>query len=454
MEEDASLEPYPGYWDDLVAAQGPFAPPDPVDDVVGIATLLAVHTAEQYRSVARLRRDARRAARGDSRAEEMVDRSVRLELAAALRVTEYAAGDLLARATALVDRYPQALAALERAGISDQHARFLVDLLDQAGPVAASRLIEEAVELAESLPAGSFRRRLRARIADLSVETLPERHARALADRRVWVESASDGMAYLTAYLPAVEAHAAFDRLTRMGKTMVGRGSADGSPTAQAPDERTLDQVRADIFGDLLIDGACDGHPQATRGIRAMVVVTVPALSLLDDARAATDPAVAAGVGPIPISRARELAGDAGGWMRVLTHPETGVVLSVGRTRYDPPPELRRLVRWRAERCMAPGCSMPSARCEIDHTIAWSDGGDTALGNLAPLCTGHHTVKHHGGWRVAHVAGSGGVLEWTSPYGRRYLVEPERRMPVFTAAASPGRTPEHERLEREQPAPF
>ncbi len=116
--------------------------------------------------------------------------------------------------------------------------------------------------------------------------------------------------------------------------------------------------------------------------------------------------------------------------MRVLTHPETGA----GRTRYRPPASLRRLLRWRATRCMAPGCGIPADRCDLDHTIAWEHGGHTAADNLAPLCRGHHSVKHHGGWRVAHVADHPGALAWTSPSGRRYIVEPERRIPVFRPA--------------------
>ena len=43
-------------------------------------------------------------------------------------------------------------------------------------------------------------------------------------------------------------------------------------------------------------------------------------------------------------------------------------------------------------------------------------------------------VKHHGGWRLRQVPGSGGAVEWTSPTGRRYVVDPERRVPVFTVA--------------------
>jgi hypothetical protein len=51
--------------------------------------------------------------------------------------------------------------------------------------------------------------------------------------------------------------------------------------TAADGDERTLEQG-AQTFGDLLIDGTCTAHPDAARGIRATVVVTVPALALLD----------------------------------------------------------------------------------------------------------------------------------------------------------------------------
>lgn len=80
-----------------------------------------------------------------------------------------------------------------------------------------------------------------------------------------------------------------------------------------------------------------------------------------------------------------------------------------------------------------------AARLFSFNGVAWEDGGITALENLAPICKGHHTVKHHGGWLVSQVAGSGGALEWISPTGRRYRVEPERRTPVFESAQDTGR---------------
>ena len=110
------------------------------------------------------------------------------------------------------------------------------------------------------------------------------------------------------------------------------------------------------------------------------------------------------------------------------------MVLSVGRTQYSPPASLKRLVKWRADRCMAPDAGCRHRRCEVDHTIAWEHGGDTALENLAPLCKGHHKVKHHGGWHLKQIPDSGGAVEWTSPPGRSYVVKPERRVPVFTVS--------------------
>jgi hypothetical protein len=198
------------------------------------------------------------------------------------------------------------------------------------------------------------------------------------------------------------------------------------------------------VFADLLIDGVTDTHPERAQGIRASVVVTVPALALLDQPDADTSSTgvpVVEGVGPIPIDRAKELCGGADGWMRVLTHPETGMVLSVGRDHYRPPAALRKLIKWRADRCMAPGCGIPASRCEIDHQIDWHHGGHTCLENNCPFCTGHHTVKHHGGWTVTQIPDSGAAIEWTSPTGRRYIVHPERRIPTFRTTPTPDTEP-------------
>ncbi len=402
--------------------------PDALDLVVEADAMLAVISAQRYVRVDALQREARAEAAAHGLVlTEVLERSVRLELAAALSLTEASAGALMSQADALVNRYPEVLDSLGSARMSQRHAVELIEAADTVEPELRPLILPRAIMLAEHNALGTFRRGLRTLVDSVRETTLPQRHTEALASRRVIVTPADDGMAWLMAFVPAVEAHAIHGRLTAMAKVLA----------AQEEDSRTLDQLRADVFGDILVDGVVDTLPAPARGIRATVVVTVPVLALLEGHGTAT----VSGVGPIPIDRARDLCGGSDGWMRVLTHPETGAVVSVGRERYRPPPELRRLVRWRADRCMAPGCSIPAERCEIDHTVAWVHGGTTSLENLAPLCKGHHTVKHHGRWKVEQVAGSGGALAWTSPAGRRYRVEPERRLPVFVPTASAGAPP-------------
>ncbi|MFE7843915.1 DUF222 domain-containing protein [Microbacterium sp. NPDC057407] len=412
----------------LTIGDDPVPIPDALDLVVEASHVLAIIAAQRLERVHAMRREAL-ADMPDRGLQEVVERGIRLELAAALRITEQASGDMLALAEALVERYPSVLESLSRARVTEKHAQILVRVLDEVDPHLRDRVVDDALPLAEAQPVGTFARRLRRIVDDARASTLTERFERALTSRRVVVEHVDDGMAWLHALVPAVEAHAIHARVTAIAKTIA----------ASPHENRTLDQVRADVLSDLLIDGTTTVHPAAARGIRATVAVTVPVLALLatddiDREDQGLAPATVEGIGPIPLTRARELCGEADGWMRVLTHPETGIVLSVGRDRYRPPPALRHLVRWRAERCMAPGCAIPASRCEIDHTVAWAEGGDTSLDNLAPLCTGHHTVKHHGGWTVAQIPDSGGALSWTSPAGRRYVVAPERPTPVLRAA--------------------
>ncbi|MDZ8171632.1 HNH endonuclease signature motif containing protein [Microbacterium xanthum] len=402
------------------------AQPDSLDDVLDFTHVMMQFAAQRYAALDRLRERAIREAQSVATDLGSVAlRSLRLEVAAAMRVSEYVAETLLHQAEALVQRYPAVWHSLHAGRIDDDKGYVLVAGLDELGDDATA-LLPEALHAAETLQIGPFRRALRRLIEQHRVNTLEERHEEAVARRRVVLETGRDGMAWIGAHLPAVEAHAIHQRITAMGKAI----------TAVDGEERTLDQARADVFGDLLVDGTTVHLPEHARGIRATVVVTVPALSLLSGTHpVGAEPASVEGIGPIPHSTARTLCGGSGEWMRVLTHPETGAVLSVGRDRYRPPKALRDVVRWRAGRCMAPGCGMPAERCEIDHSIAWEDGGRTELRNLHPLCKGHHTVKHHGGWSIRH-QDDGDVL-WISPTGRRYVVAPERRVPAFRPDPEP-----------------
>ena len=64
-----------------------------------------------------------------------------------------------------------------------------------------------------------------------------------------------------------------------------------------------------------------------------------------------------------------------------------------------------------------------ASQSDLDHTIAYEEGGRTVRGNLGPLCRYNHGAKHKGGWRLDQI--SPGVFVWRSPLGKIYIVKPE-----------------------------
>jgi hypothetical protein len=89
---------------------------------------------------------------------------------------------------------------------------------------------------------------------------------------------------------------------------------------------------------------------------------------------------------------------------------------------YRPSRKLQHLIRVRNARCTAPGCGRAAARCDLDHTIAWHQGGRTCECDLAPLCRHHHRCKQAEGWRLEQP--EPGVLVWRTPAGRSYVTRP------------------------------
>ncbi|TKR21976.1 DUF222 domain-containing protein [Cellulomonas hominis] len=167
--------------------------------------------------------------------------------------------------------------------------------------------------------------------------------------------------------------------------------------------------------------GRCAGRP----GAEVRVTIAASTLLGLDD-----NPADLDGYGPIDAVRARALA-DGGVWRRVVTDPVTDQVLDVGRERYRPPAGLAEFVRTRDKTCVAPGCTFPARRADLDHTIEYhrqpGDPPDQPLGstdadNLGPLCHRHHRLKTDGGFRLRQI--QPGLFEWITPAGHRYLVRP------------------------------
>ncbi|MER7797981.1 DUF222 domain-containing protein [Microbacterium sp. NPDC096154] len=380
-------------------------------------------------------------------------RSMATELALALRESPRAMQRRMERAHDLVTRFPAAHAALAQGRVTARHTQEIVavgaDLREDAARAAYEA---EITAMAERSTPGRTRA-LAARVAEKhQPTTLVERHEIARSERRVWVADLPDGMAELGMVAPAVVVHAVFDRLTALARAvhrdrpaaaMRADGSAGGPHdnhaadnhaadnhaadlhAADLRDDRRLAQLRADLAADLLVSGAPSGH-DVERSIAATVEITIPATTLsgLDDGLA-----LLAGSGPLDAATARRLAGHAIGWERLFVNPDTGALLTVDR--YTPTAAQRRYLLARDRTCRVPGCVTKAKHSDIDHTVPYSRGGPTEIGNLAALCEAHHTLKHHSPWRVRQLGG--GRLLWHSPAGYDYLDIP----PVLIDTGTP-----------------
>jgi hypothetical protein len=365
---------------------------------------------------------ARAAAPPDApvQAQEM---AIAAEIGSLLALSDRAAGALLAQSHALTTSLPRTLAALHNGTISWQHAKVMVDeaaTLDSAGAAALEAHFLDpdvprpaAAAAIGEMPAYRFRHKARTWRERHHTESIEKRHAKGLADRRVEYRPDQDGMAWLSAYLPADQALGGWNRLTELSRAM------------QGPDEeRTLTQLRADNFAEALLGSRAGVLAGTAAGpsssIRAQVLVTVPVFSLLG---LTDEPATLDGHGPIPASMARKLVVDgAGSFYRVLVDPRDGAPLEIGRTSYRVTKAIRRWLRLRDGKCPFPGCSNNSLDNEADHLLAWHQGGTTGINNLGQPCPKHHKLRHTSAWKPTP-ATRDEPPGWIAPSGRRYKSE-------------------------------
>ncbi|WP_426302044.1 DUF222 domain-containing protein [Arthrobacter sp. R-11] len=412
-------------------------------------------------------------------AAELARRAVAAEIATATRAKDRTIQRQMGQAVELLDRFPATFGSLAQGRISLAHARIIQDAgaaLDD--PDALARYETVLVARAERQAPARVRRLAVREAEKAQPEAMADRHERAAEERRVWVTPLPDGMAELAAVLPAAIAYGIHDRLTRMAQKHAEQhrnteavGAAPGrstdagrtEPGRGAEPARNTDRLRADLFAELLLCGAPEGHDTPDgllAAITARADVTVPALTLIGrdgptagtglggaraDATAAAHtivdnttpvPAELDGRHPIDPDTARILAGNATIWNRVLTDPVTGAVLAVDR--YRPGKALKRLLTARDTRCRFPGCGIPARELDLDHTHDAALDGTTDTGNLAGLCRRHHILKHHSRWKLRQTGA--GVLEWTSPTGRTYTDQPPIP-PTHIGATSPGSAP-------------
>jgi hypothetical protein len=389
-----------------------------IDAMGGAARLEAAVTARRLASMAelyhrRLRQDADR----DGLAVD-VWACVSAEIAAAGRISRGRADHLLDVAVVLRDKLP-AVAAVFAAG----H----VDYRVVAAAVSRTTLVSTGADIARIdalLAAGlpHWTRLSKKKLADkidwciTEVDLVAKKEATtADEDRHIEIGPDRRGTAEVYGTVRAADALALDARLSTLADTVCRQ------------DPRTKDQRRADATGPLAagadrlacLCGRDDCPAGSTEPADSDVQINVLAEQATLDGQSDT-PGYVEGYGPIPAEAVRDLA-HAGAKIRPVRHPGN----TPPEPQYRPSAALAQFVRMRDLTCRFPGCDVPAALCDIDHTVPWPYG-PTHASNLKCLCRFDHLLKTFysgpGGWQDRQFPD--GTIEWTSPTGHVWTTKP------------------------------
>jgi hypothetical protein len=351
------------------------------------------------------------------------DRSVADEIAPELGMSRHAAQRRVGLSDDLLTRLPRTLAAMDNGELDLYKA-------DKIADVTAALSVEKCREVDAAIAgrvagkdAAQIRRAARDLVHRIDADGANERAVKRREDRRIELCHEDDAMATLLASLPAETASAIYARVDTIARTLKTTG-----------DDRTLEQLRADVFSDLLL-GKLAGHG----GVLGTIFLHIP----IGTALGVTEHGcVLEGHGPVPGEIARRIVNDPDSvWRTVFTDPGSGAALDVGRTRRRPPAALADLVRVRDRECRMSGCHRPAHRCELDHAQRWRDNGTTSRDNLDCLCKHHNLLKERPGWDFRYDPETG-ELTVTTPAGRTHRSQPEPLV-LPTPSATVGKTDDH-----------
>jgi hypothetical protein len=354
------------------------------------------------------------------------------QVAVTLGVSRRSAEVRIEDAVALTSRLPRTLAALEVGIVSLPVARVLARETEHTDPVTAGEVearvldtlgrgviddlgrlsVEEVLfvgglhpdrvaQVAPRATAGVVRSLARRAVAELDADAVRAQAERARAGRDVELMPGRPGMVWVGAQVPEATGCAIYDRLDTQAREL----------SRCEEESRTLGQLRADLFTDLLLSNGA-GVP----GPVVNVAVTIDRTGQVSAGRLGP-------VTPDAVTDLIALAARTGG--RVTTrevaeatcpgvHDEPGT--------YRPSPALVAAVIARDLTCRFPGCTVPATGCDLDH-VNPHPHGPNCLCNLCTLCRHHHRLKTHGGWTLTHHGN--GHFTWRDPTGQTHDTWPD-----------------------------
>ncbi|WP_456697410.1 DUF222 domain-containing protein [Aeromicrobium sp. P5_D10] len=337
---------------------------------------------------------------GQAQGRRRVDAAMH-ELSLALRLPVPTVERRVARAHRLRNMLPTVWQAWHDGRISTA----AVESIDRAArrlqePASVAHLDDIAVDRVGNLTPGQAVRWLDRWVE--RTEAQAARHELANADRNVALRPAGDGMSRITAVINSVDAAAIMARLT---------GAAHQLP---AEDPRTIDQARADLLADGLLERRDGGL-----GYRAVIGITVPLSSLMgfsDAPGELTDRSAT-----IPAHIVRAAMADEHSLLYRLVTDDIGNLLTVTWLGRFAPTRLKQVLEFRDGTSVFPTSSVPARMCDHDHSDPWP--ADTCAANTGPLNRRAHNLKTEGLIKLRQP--SPGTFEWTTITGHTYTQHPD-----------------------------
>ena len=214
-----------------------------------------------------------------------------------------------------------------------------------------------------------------------------------------------DGMGWLTVTTDAASIAAVMDRLDTTARGLRGAGDA-----------RSLDQLRADLATDALLNRGTSEPGDAA----ALAWIVVPFEVATGEADTACE---LPGHGWVTATHAREIITRPGSvWATLPVDLPTGRALSRPTRSYRPTRAMVEHVQAVDGVCRGPDCQVPATRCDLDHETPWPTG-PTSVGNLHAKHRLHHNLKTDGIWTSTPTPDAG--LTWTTLTGRSYTTHPK-----------------------------
>lgn len=341
-----------------------------------------------------------------------VSQFLKLEVGAALGLSESEAGHMLLSVMNLRYRHPRLWEAFCDGALLRWEADRLTALCMDLSPMAVEWVDEQICEHVGHI---SFTR-LRRLVVGLIARAEPELAARKEEQRRraryVHFGDHDHGSAGVYGQIASADAHALDRTVEEVAQRM-----------AELGDERSRDERRAAAFG--LLADPTEAAKWLTGEVLAKSVKrrSIVYIHLSEQALTSSADGIARveGVGPLTTGSLPEFLRGTNVTVRPVV--DIGGITPVDS--YEIPQHMREAVVVRHPVAAFPFSSIPSRGLDQDHSSTWRRNrgpGQTGPHNLAPLGRTAHRAKTAGVWGLNRVDAY--TLHWTSPLDYEYCTDP------------------------------